>query len=107
LSRPEDELSFQLDAVGITYEREYKFCPGRRWRADFYIKPLILVEVEGGVWVKGRHTRGAGYTMDAEKYNEAQILQFMVLRFVPEHIRSGEALRTIERAIDVKREWMG
>ena len=63
---------------------------------------MILVEVEGTVYLQGRHTRGAGYTADCEKYNEAQILGFMVLRFTPEQVRSGYALDTIERATNVK-----
>jgi hypothetical protein len=107
MSQLEEELAFQLDAIGIQYEREYKFCPGRRWRADFYIKPMILVEVEGLVqpWRKSRHTTNDGYSDDCEKYCEAEILRFNVLRFTQKHIKSGWALQTIERLIDVKREW--
>ena len=105
MSKLEDELAFQLDAAGIAYQREYKFCPGRRWRADFYIRPMILVEVEGGNWNKGRHVRPIGFEEDAEKYDEAEILRFNVLRFTQKHIKSGWALQTIERLMDIKREW--
>jgi hypothetical protein len=105
MSQLEEELAFQLKACGIEFEREYKFCPGRRWRADFYIKPMILVEVEGGNWNRGRHVRPIGFEDDCEKYNEANILRFNVLRFTQKHIKSGYALKTIERLMDAKREW--
>lgn len=107
MSKLEDELAFQLDAAGIAYQREYKFCPGRRWRADFYIRPMILVEIEGltNPYEKSRHTTNQGYSDDCEKYDEAEILRFNVLRFTQKHIKSGWALQTIERLMDVKRDW--
>lgn len=66
---------------GPSLEVEYKFCPERKFRADFaYIEPKILIEIEGGQWVMGRHQRGAGYAKDAEKYNIATALGWMVFR---------------------------
>jgi len=41
----------------------------------------IAIEAEGGVWTGGRHTRGGGYTKDAEKYNAAVVLGWRVLRY--------------------------
>lgn len=96
----EETLAFQLRAAGIAFEREYKFHPSRRWRFDFAIPAASLaIEVEGGVWSGGRHTRGSGYAADCEKYNEAAILQWRVLRFTGEMIESGAALATIRRAL--------
>ena len=105
MSQLEEELAFQLQACGIEFEREYKFCRGRRWRADFYIKPMILVEVEGGNWNRGRHVRPIGFEDDCEKYNEANILRFNVLRFTQKHIKSGYAIDTIKRLMEIKKEW--
>lgn len=66
---------------GPVLETEYKFCPERKFRADFAsIESKILIEVEGGQWVMGRHQRGSGYAKDAEKYNIATALGFMVFR---------------------------
>jgi hypothetical protein len=100
-------LAFQLKAVGIEFKSEYHFCPNRLWRADFYIKPMILVEFEGltNPNEKSRHTTNQGYTEDCEKYAEAQILRFDVLRFTQKHIKSGYAIETIRRLMEVKREW--
>lgn len=67
---------------GIMVEREYKFHPERKWRADFAIPDKkILVEYEGINSEKSRHTTITGYTGDSEKYNAAQAFGFKVLRF--------------------------
>jgi very-short-patch-repair endonuclease len=79
--------------VGLSPERGYRFCPQRRWRFDFAFPDHKLgIEVEGGVWVQGRHTRGAGYTADLEKYNTATLMGWRVLRVSGEMIENGEAL---------------
>lgn len=101
MSYLEDLLAFQLNSIGIPFEREYKFCPSRKWRADFYIKPRLLIEIEGGTWIKGRHIRPAGFGGDIEKYNEAQILNFDILRFTAEQVKSGYAVNTIERLLKI------
>lgn len=52
-------LATHLRACKIGFEQEYKFHPKRKWRADFLITGTkILIEVEGGIWSGGRHTRG-------------------------------------------------
>lgn len=64
------------------FEREYKFHPIRRWKFDFADpKNKIAVELEGGIWTNGRHTRGKGFKADTEKYNEAVKLGWKVLRY--------------------------
>jgi len=81
-------------------EREYAFHPTRKWRFDFaFPRLMIAIEAEGGTWTGGRHTRGAGFAKDSQKYNEAAIAGWCVLRFPAAQIKSGEALTTIERAI--------
>jgi len=99
-----EELLFQhIKLVGLPLpEREYRFAPPRRFRADFaYPERKLLIEVEGGVWTRGRHTRGAGYTSDAEKYNLATVKGWRVLRFTGDMIKSGMAVSTIEQMLKV------
>jgi hypothetical protein len=94
------QLAFQLKALKIQFESEFIFHPERKWRLDFAL-PLdkIGIEVHGGVFSQGRHTRGAGFTNDREKMNEALILGWRVIEVTAEHIKSGQALRWIERAL--------
>ena len=67
--------------------REYRFAPPRRWRFDYaFPQHKVAVEVEGGVWIRGRHTRGAGFVKDLEKYSEAAILGWAVIRVVPDSL---------------------
>jgi len=70
---------------GITEpHREYRFHPSRRWRFDYaWPSRMIALEIEGGVWTGGRHTRGAGFLGDMEKYNAATLMGWKVLRCVP------------------------
>ena len=72
-------------------QREFLFHKKRKWRFDLaWPDLLIAVEVEGGIWTGGRHVRGEGYEGDCEKYNEAQLAGWMVLRFTPGMIKKGK-----------------
>lgn len=101
LSKGEETLALQLKVEGIGFIREFKFCLHRKWRADFalVIPNNILIEVEGGNWSGGSHNRGKRFADDAEKYNEAALMGFKVLRFTTDQVTSGEAIATIRRAI--------
>lgn len=82
-------------------EREYRFAPPRRWRFDFSWKEhKLAVEVEGGAWTRGRHTRGAGFLGDIEKYNAATLLGWRVIRVTPQQVADGTALTLVERALE-------
>lgn len=62
--------------------REYKFHPTRKWRIDFaWPEVKLAVEIEGAVWVQGRHTRGSGFVKDIEKYNALTELGWSLLRY--------------------------
>ena len=62
---------------------EFMFCE-RKWRFDWaWPTERIALEVEGGAWTGGRHTRGKGFLGDIEKYNRAQLDGWMVLRVIP------------------------
>lgn len=102
MSALEDSLVFSIRAVGLpTPEREFVFAKPRRWRFDLcWPARKLAVEVEGGTWVNGRHSRGSGMRKDAEKYNAATLAGWRVLRFTNDMIRDGVALGTIERAFE-------
>lgn len=96
----EAEMILHFKAHKISYQNEFKFCPNRRWRSDFRILGKnILVEVEGGTWSGGRHTRGKGYADDCEKYSWAAANGWIVLRFTTQQVNSGAAIKTILEAL--------
>ena len=79
---------------------EYAFAPPRRWRFDYaFIEQKVAVEVDGGLFSGGRHARGAGIRKDYEKRNNAAILGWRMLHFLPEQVESGEAIDAIERTL--------
>ena len=76
-------------AGGPPLEREVRFHPSRRWRADFaHLPTRTLIEIEGGIFMPkgGRHNRGIGYAKDAEKYLEAAMEGWTVLRLTEKQL---------------------
>ena len=79
---------------------EYRFSPPRRWRFDFAIpSEKIAIEIEGGVFTGGRHTRGVGYLKDIEKYNTATSLGWRVLRFTHVQHNYSDIIAAIRETI--------
>ena len=72
---------------GPELEREFRFHPTRKWRADFaHLPSRTLIEIEGGIYIHGRHTRAAGFAADIEKYLEAALAGWRVIRLGPDEI---------------------
>ncbi len=81
-------------------EREYVFHETRKWRFDFaWPQFKIAVECEGGAWTGGRHTRGAGFVADCEKYNAAAMRGWLVFRFTGNMINSRTAIDVLNEVI--------
>jgi len=80
---------------------EYRFHASRGWMFDYaFVAERLAVEIEGGIWKKGggAHSHPLNIERDIEKYNEAAILGWRILRVVPE--RWMEAIVLIRRALD-------
>lgn len=89
-----------LKATCPGFEKEFRFHPTRRWRFDYcWPDEMVALEKEGGIWQKSRHTTGKGYTGDCEKYSEANILGWCVIRATTDMIKDGTALDMVERAL--------
>lgn len=73
-------------------EKEFMFHDKRKWRIDFAwyrvnnILIKVAVEIEGGIWTKGRHIQPRGFIKDMEKYNEISLNEWILLRFTPKKI---------------------
>jgi hypothetical protein len=96
-----DAFLRDLEAAGLPRPvEEFVFAPPRKWRFDFAwpADGSIALEVEGAVWTGGRHTRGAGFLKDMEKYNTAAIRGWTVLRTTPSGLVSGEGVELVRLA---------
>ena len=106
---PEQRLLLeQLRGKGYEAVPEVRFHPTRKWRVDVVATNTetanryarsVAIEIDGGVWSRGRHTRGAGFMADLEKMNALTEAGWRVLRFTPQQVRSGAALAQIERCL--------
>ena len=84
-------------------EMEYRFDSKRRWKFDMCWRyQKLAVEVEGGIWVNGRHNRGKGFLGDCEKYNAAALAGYRVIRICKEHIDNGQAILWIKEGLGLE-----
>jgi hypothetical protein len=66
---------------GPSLVKEYRFHVARRWKFDYYHEPtMTAIELEGGLYSGGRHSRAEGYLSDIEKYNAASMQGIVILR---------------------------
>lgn len=93
-------ISQQLQVI---IRMEYRFNLERQWRFDYAIPDqMIAIECEGGIWTRGRHTRGAGYVADMEKYTDAAIKGWVLIRITPKNLLTSHTVDLIKQAINGK-----
>ncbi len=81
--------------------KEHRFHPIRKWRFDYAIPEFkIAIEIDGGVWTQGRHTRPQGYLNDMEKFNAAAAMGWVVLKFTPDSQLTAATLNIIRETIN-------
>jgi very-short-patch-repair endonuclease len=107
LAKVTPTATFQWHLAGLNISEpvlEHRFHPERKWRFDFaWPHLMVAVEIDGGTWTGGRHTRGTGYEADCEKINEATALGWKVFRFTSSQVQRGEAALFIaEKVFQVK-----
>jgi len=87
---------------------EYRFFDGRRFRFDYaWLEPWkVAVEIEGGTWVQGGHSRGVGYAKDCEKYNLAVLDGWRVIRFTGDMLKKdGQGcIDILKKVLDIDKE---
>lgn len=101
MSEHEEEIALQIRAFKLPAPtREFSFAKPRRWRFDFcWPDRMVALECEGGEWSAGRHNRGGGFNADCEKYSEAAIRGWKVIRVTGKMIREGLAIELLKRAL--------
>ena len=83
-------------------ESEYMFAKElkRKFRFDYcYSKHKLAIEIEGGIWINGRHNRASGFIKDMEKYNIACVLGYRILRFTIQDLKKESTYITIKDAL--------
>lgn len=93
---PAVEFKLTWEALGgPALEEEHRFHPTRRWRFDYaHLPSKTAIEIEGGAWTRGRHTRPQGFINDCTKYNAAAHLGWVVFR-LPADLVDDENIRPI------------
>ena len=82
--------------LGLDVVKEYRFHLTRKWRFDYCIPTIMCaIEVEGGAFSQGRHTRGKGFVADMEKYNTAVCLGWRLIRVTPSQLMTMQTVQYI------------
>ena len=82
---------------------EYRFHPTRKWRMDMaWIDQKVFLEVQGGIFVRGRHSRGAAMLKEWEKINTASSMGWRVLYCQPSDVCMIETADIIKLALNYK-----
>lgn len=99
----EAALALQLKAERIPFESQALFWPGRCWRLDFLIgrhtRRPVAIEVQGGTWIGGAHSRGAGQERDCEKAAHAAMAGITLVPVTGGQIKSGAAIGWIRALV--------
>jgi hypothetical protein len=80
-------------------EAEHRFCE-RRWRFDYaWPAQKVALEVEGGIYTRGRHVRPKGFLNDMKKYNRATVLGWRLVRCTPSELCGMETLEMLKEIL--------
>ena len=100
------EPDYEYFFAAAEMQREWRFDIAWHW--DFLMTRFgrfwtkLAVEIQGGNWQGGRHTRAAALIDEYEKLNAAACLGWRVLFFTPQQIESGECFPAIKRALGIQ-----
>jgi hypothetical protein len=79
---------------------ELAFHPDRKWRFDMaWGQEKVALEVQGGIWGGGRHTRGAALLKEWEKLNTAAADGWRILYCQPDDLLTAQTANYIKNAL--------
>lgn len=104
LSVPMPEQEYRFAAIEVGMQRGVRkrlvLAGLRDWRFDFAWPALrFAVEVEGGNYKDGRHTRGKGFEEDCQKYHHAMRLGWAVYRCDGRLVKTWDAADLISNIV--------
>jgi hypothetical protein len=86
---------------------EFQFDDNRKWRFDFAFSPYeskVALEVQGGLFIGGRHSRGPALLKEHEKLNAAAIAGWRILYTTPDQLCMQETVEMIKSALYIDAE---
>lgn len=83
-------------------ESELRLIPGRKFQCDLvWQSARLVVEVNGGAFIGGRHSRGMGQIKDWEKLNMLTLAGWRILQVSPRGVTDGTLQRLLAEAFRV------
>jgi very-short-patch-repair endonuclease len=91
----EDLLEQMLKDAGYDADREYRWHPSRKFRSDFaLVQDRILIEIEGS-----GHRTYSRFLSDIDKYNQATVHGWSLLRCQPKQVAGGYIMDLLEEML--------
>ena len=82
-------------------EPEYRILSDRKFRWDWaWPDKRVALEIQGGVWVHGKHGRGSGIVKDHEKMNLAVVAGWRVLQVQPKNLMTTQTAQWIRALLE-------
>lgn len=82
---------------------EHQHIPGRKFRLDVaWPEHKVGIEVQGGVWTRGKHGRGSGIVKDVEKRNLQLIHGWSVIEVQPSELCMQETVEMVKAVIGIR-----
>lgn len=109
LPKPKSKESYNKRVVKVYFEEqglptpvfEYRFHDKRKWRIDVaWPDHRLGLEVQGGIFVQGRHSRGASLLKEWEKLNTGSAMGWRWFFCQPKDVCTQEVVNYIKEAID-------
>jgi hypothetical protein len=93
-----------IDAWEKDYQERYlKSKRSKRYRLDFaHLQSKVGVEIQGGVYNRGRHVTGSGYERDCKKYNLAYTSEWTIFLLTNSMAKDSAWLSLIASHIDAR-----
>ena len=90
-----------LKAEGIPLpEPEFRFAPPKRYRMDFaWPEHKLALEIQGGIWIRGRHTRGAALLKEWTKLNLAASMGWRFIYCQPADLLKLTTIQFIKQSL--------
>jgi len=97
----------QMEGAGLDeglFEELIFMHPTRKFRFDFcWPHRGLALEVQGGIYSRGRHARPRGMINDMTKFSEAAIIGWRLLLVTGIEISNGQALDRVLRGLKCRR----